>query len=96
MYINGLFLLLFWCLGWSELGFVNGLYLVAVLLLALLVSYTRRKAAFSLTAWRKSRGLAPELDSVQWPLAIVGYSTYGVTKKYAPYFSVNVSFCVDT
>ena len=40
--------------------------------------------------------LAPELDSVQWPLAIVGYSTYGVTKKYAPYFSVNVSFCVDT
>jgi len=51
MYINGLFLLLFWCLGWSEFGFVNGLYLVTGLLIALLVSYTRRKAALGLIAF---------------------------------------------
>ena len=48
MYINGLFFLLFWCLGWAEFGFVNGLYLVIVLLSGLLVAYTRRKAALGL------------------------------------------------
>jgi competence protein ComEC len=51
MYINGLFLLLFWCLGWAEFGFLNGLYLVVLLLIALLVGYKRRKAAIGLIAF---------------------------------------------
>ena len=48
MYINSLFFLLFWCLGWAEFGFVHGLYLVAALLIALLVPCTRSKAALGL------------------------------------------------
>ena len=51
MYINGLFLLLFWCLGWAEFGFLNSLYLVVILSVALLVGYTRRKAALGLMAF---------------------------------------------
>ena len=44
MYINGLFLLLFWCLGWAQFGFINSLYLIILLLVGLLFVYTRRKA----------------------------------------------------
>ena len=44
MYINGLFLLLFWCLGWAQFGFINSLYLIIFLLVGLLFGYTRRKA----------------------------------------------------
>jgi len=51
MYINGLFLLLFWCLGWTEFGFVRGLYLVAALLIAFLAPYTRRVAALGLVTF---------------------------------------------
>jgi competence protein ComEC len=51
MYINGLFLLFFWCLGWGQFGFSNSLYLIIVLLIALLVTYTRRRAALALTVF---------------------------------------------
>jgi competence protein ComEC len=72
MYINGLFLLLFWCLGWSELGFVNGLYLVAILLVALLLSYTRRKAAFSLIAFLLASAGQYDLIYSQFPYPWAG------------------------
>ncbi len=51
MYINSLFLLLFWCLGWSEFSVVNSLYLVTVLSVALLVPYARGKAALCLATF---------------------------------------------
>ena len=47
MYINGLFLLLFWCLGWAQFGFINSLYLIILLLVGLLFGYTRRQAVVS-------------------------------------------------
>lgn len=48
MYINGLFLLLFWCLGWAGFGFANSLYLILLLLLGLLVDYSRIRCALGL------------------------------------------------
>ena len=51
MYINGLFLLIFWCLGWGQFGFSNSLYLIIVLLIAILVAYTRRRAVLGLTVF---------------------------------------------
>lgn len=48
MYIYGLFLLFFWCLGWAEVGFLNGACLVIVLLILMLINYTRRAAALGL------------------------------------------------
>ena len=51
MYINGLFLLIFWCLGWGQFGFSNSLYLSIVLLIAILVAYTRRRAVLGLTVF---------------------------------------------
>ena len=51
MYINGLFLLFFWCLGWGQFSFLNSLYLVIVLLFALLITYTRRRAALGLAVF---------------------------------------------
>ncbi len=48
MYINGLFLLLFWCLGWAQFGFINSLYLIIFLLVGLLFGDTRRQAVVAL------------------------------------------------
>ena len=48
MYINGLFLLFFWCLGWAQFGFINSLYLFILLLVGLLFGYTLRKAIIAL------------------------------------------------
>ena len=48
MYINGLFLLLFWCLGWAQFGFINSLYLIILLLVGLLFGYTPHKALLAL------------------------------------------------
>ena len=48
MYFNSLFLLLFWCLGWAQFGFINSLYLIILLLVGLLFVYTRRKAIAAL------------------------------------------------
>jgi len=51
MYINGLFLLFFWCLGWAKLGFVYGSYLVVALLLLTLIRHTRRLSVLGLFAF---------------------------------------------
>jgi len=49
-----------------------------------------------LTAKRKSRGLAPELDSVTWACPKLSYPTHGTSEEYASCLSSHVSFCVDT
>ena len=43
MYINSLFLLLFWYLSWAKFGFINSLYLIILFLVGLFFVYTRRK-----------------------------------------------------
>ena len=48
MYIYSLFLLLFWCVGWAELDFLNGLWLVLLLLSLMLINLTRQIALCSL------------------------------------------------
>ncbi|MCF6229714.1 MAG: transposase, partial [Gammaproteobacteria bacterium] len=63
----------FSAIAWSEIHFSEGVYW----------SVNGSLGYDFLTAWRKSRGLAPELDSLQWgSFPIVDYSAYGVTEKY--------------
>ena len=68
MYINGLFLLLFWCLGWAQFGFINSLYLIILLLVGLLFGYTRRKAMTALLVFLLASVLQYQLISIQYPL----------------------------
>ena len=72
MYINGLFLLFFWCLGWGPFGFSNSLYLIIVLLIGLLVAYTRRKAALGLTVFLLASAGQYERVYSQFPYPWVG------------------------
>ena len=55
MYINSLFLLLFWCLGWAQFGFINSLYLIILLLVGLLFGCTHRKAMTALLVFFASQ-----------------------------------------
>ena len=68
MYINSLFLLLFWCLGWAQFGFINSLYLIILLLVGLLFSYTHRKAMTALLVFLLASVLQYQLISIQYPL----------------------------
>ena len=68
MYINGLFLLFFWCLGWAQFGFINSLYLIILLLVGLLFGYTRRKAMTALLVFLLASVLQYQLISIQYPL----------------------------
>ena len=68
MYINGLFLLFFWCLGWAQFGFINSLYLIILLLVGLLFSYTHRKAMTALLVFLLASVLQYQLISIQYPL----------------------------
>ncbi|MBT6100048.1 MAG: hypothetical protein HOH40_00955, partial [Oceanospirillaceae bacterium] len=68
MYINGLFLLLFWCLGWAQFGFINSLYLIIFLLVGLLFGDTRRQAVVALFIFLLASVLQYHLISIQYPL----------------------------
>ena len=68
MYIDSLFLLLFWCLGWAQFGFINSLYLIILLLVGLLFSYTHRKAMTALLVFLLASVLQYQLISIQYPL----------------------------
>ena len=68
MYISSLFLLLFWCLGWAQFGFINSLYLIILLLVGLLFGYTRRKAMTALLVFLLASVLQYQLISIQYPL----------------------------
>ena len=68
MYINGLFLLFFWCLGWAKFGLVNSLYLIIVLLIGFLIAYTRRKAILALVVFLLASAGQYHRVSIQYPL----------------------------
>ena len=68
MYINNLLLLLFWCLGWAQFGFINSLYIILLLLVGLLFGYTRGKAIAALLVLLLASDLQYHLFSIQYPL----------------------------
>ena len=72
MYIYSLFLLLFWCVGWAELDFLNGLWLVLLLLSLMLINHTRQIALFSLIVFLLASAGQYSLTNKQFPKSWTG------------------------
>lgn len=76
MYINGLFLLLIWCLGWSDLGFINGLYLVLLLLVGMLVPFVRPWSCVALLVFLLAGMLQYQRINTQFPPMLTSKDLY--------------------